>query len=573
MKQKFFLLLGIAFFTGCATQTKSEKYVQTVSSDLYPVEMSRDQYYEELGRAYGKTNQTEKAIDEFRLALLHNPHRISARIALSDEYRKLQKYQLAANELTEALRAEPQNTQALLKLADLYLSAQIYAKSKELFNQVLAIQPSNDQAKWLLFYIARLEKDDVAAEKYLSKITPNESDKIKFIFEKAMLAQRQNRHEDYASLIQSAYALDPHHKEVCLEMVTQMVGQSDFDSARVVLNQYSEAHDFDIEISQSLVDVAVRSEQYEVAFTELEKQKNSGYGSLDTEVRQAHVYFLAGDLSAAEKQYQKVLDFDPSLDQARFYLAQIYIRYSEESLAADHLSLITAGSAYYADAQVWLADKEVKLGKMPKALQRLKKSQGERPDQVALYGPYADLLIREKKYKTAVKTLRSGIKFFPQNEDLYIQLAISYFQLGQEADFRKAIDQAMAINPDSADIYSSLAELWFSKKFSPQDIEAFSQKALDLKSKNKNMKPLLAWALMAQDRSLGSVSLFEKFYEENPKQPFYAEALSKVYQSADISGKAQQMTQQAQKLQNQKRLQSDLILNSQRKPASLSLPP
>lgn len=578
MKQRFYLLLlNIVFFAGCVTQTKSVDYVKTVSSDLYPIEMSRDQYYEELGHAYSKNNQIQKAIDEFRLALLHNPRRISSRVALSDEYRKLQRYQLAANELTEALRFEPQNTQVLLKLGDLYLSAQIYTKSKEIFNQVLALQPADDQAKWLLFYLARLEKDDEKAERYLSGITPTENNKTKLLFEKALLAKRQNRHGEYASLIQLAYEINPHDKQICIEMAAQMTGRSDFDSARVILNQYMQAHDFDFDVSQSLVDAAVRSEQYDMALAELDKQKKSGYGNSDTDVRKAHIYFLMGDSKIAQTEYQRILEsdssLDQSLDQAQFYLAQIYIRQNEELLAEDSLNQITAGSSYYADAQAWLALKETQQGQTEKALRRLKKAYEERPDQLSLHRAYADLLIREKKYKMAVKILRSGVKFFPQDEDLYIQMAISYFQLGQENNFKKAIDQALTINPANADIYSSLAELWFLKKFNPKDIEIFTKKALELNSKNKNMKPLLAWALMAQDRSLGSVSLFEKFYEENPKQPFYAEALSKVYQSADILGKAENMTQQAQKLHNEKRLQSDLILNSQRRPASLSVLP
>lgn len=559
---------------GCATSHPTNSYVQTVSSDLYPTEMSRDQYYEEMARAYSQDGQTEKAIENFRLALLHNPKRVSAKVGLSDAYRKADMNQLAANELTEALSWDAKDSAAWLKLGDLYLSAQVYLKAKQAFTKVLELDPKNDKARWLLFYVARIEKDDVHAEQYLTQITENSENKTKLLFEKALLAKRQNNPEGYARWIQAAYESDPHNRKVCLEMANELIARSDFDSAFVLLNHYSQTHDFDLEISQNLTYAAVHVNQYEVARAQLEQQKAvteaSEKRNVEIDLKMAHVHFLEGKLQSAEELYQKVLQEDPAQDQAHFYLGQIYAHQDLNDLAQPAFRQLTAASIYYAEAQVWLASNEVKHGKSQQALQRLAKAQSQRPDQLSLYVAYVDLLIREKQYKEALSISKLGIDFFPQTEDLHIQAAVANFQLGREEEFKKSIAKAMAINPENADIYSSLAELWFLKKFNPKDIEGFAQKALEFKTQNKNMKPLLAWALMAQDRSLGSVALFEKFYEENPSQPFYAEALSKVYEAADISGKAEKMNAQALKLKNQKRLQSDLVFDSQRRPASLT---
>ena len=574
VKQSFYFIIFAVFSVGCATSGPTNSYVQTVSSDLYPIEMSRDQYYEEMAQAYARDGQTEKAIENFRLSLLHNPKRASAKIGLSDVYRKVDMNQLAANELTEALSWNAKDSTAWLKLGDLYLSAQVYLKAKQAFTKVLELDPKNDKARWLLFYVARIEKDDSRASEYLGQITETAENKTKLLFEKALLAKRQNRPEEYAKWIEAAYASDPHNRKVCLEFVNEWISRSDFDSAFVLLNHYAQTHDFDAEVSQTLTYVAVHVSQFEVALEQLEKQKAVAEAaeekSVDIDLKMAHVHFLEGKLQSAEDLYQKVLAVDPSQDQAHFYLAQIYAHQDLNDLAQPAFRQLTPASPYYAEAQVWLASDEVKRGQSQRALQRLAKAQSQRPDQLPLYVAYVDLLIREKQYKKALSVSKLGLDFFPQTEDLHIQAAIANFQLGREEEFKKSIAQAMAINPENAEIYSSLAELWFLKKFNPKDIEGFAKKALEFKTQNKNMKPLLAWALMAQDRSLGSVALFEKFYEENPSQPFYAEALSKVYQAADISGKAEKMSSQALKLKNQKRLQSDLVFDSQRRPASLT---
>jgi len=571
VKQSFWLLLFLVFSVGCAT-SNPPTFVKTFNSDLHPTEMSRDQYYEEMARAYSKDQQPEKAIEYFRLALLHNSKRASAKIGLADEYRKADMNQLAANELTEALEINPKEAEAWLKLGDLYLSAQVYLKAKQAFLKALELNPKNEKAKWLLFYVARIEKDDVVAGKYLQQITPNPENKTKLIFEKALLAKRLNQMDEYSKLIQSAYDSDPHDKKVCLEVANDFVAEADFDSAWIVLSHFSQAHDFDLDISQALTYAAVRSNQFEIAVAELEKQKLVAENPIEIKLKLAHVSFLEGKLQQAEQLYQEVLQEDPGQDQANFYLGQIYVNQDLNDLAKPALRQVTAASPYFADAQVWLASEEVKAGQSEKAIQRLAKAQSQRPEQLPLYLAYADLLIQEKQYKKALRILKSGIDFFPKTEDLHIQAAVAYFQLGREEDFKKSVDKAIAINPENAEIYAHLAELWFLKKFNPKDIEGFAKKALEFKTQNKNIKPLLAWALMAQDRSLGSVALFEKFYEENPSQPFYAEALSKVYGAADISGKAEKMSAQALKLKNQKRLQSDLVFGSQRRPASLMTP-
>jgi tetratricopeptide (TPR) repeat protein len=572
VKHSFFFLLFAVFSVGCATSGPSNTYVQTVSSDLYPTEMARDQYYEEMARAYYQDGQTEKAIENFRLALLHNPKRASAKVGLSDAYRKIEMNQLAANELTEVLSWNAKDSTAWLKLGDLYLSAQVYLKAKQAFARVLELDPKNDKARWLLFYVARIEKDDVSAGQYLSQITETTENRTKLFFEKALLAKRQNHSEEYAKWIEAAYDSDPHNRKVCLEFVSEWVARSDFDSAFVLLNHYAQTHDFDLEVSQTLTFVAVHVGQFEIALAQLEQQKAVAEANeektVDIELKMAHVHFLQGKLQSAEELYQKVLAVDPTQDQANFYLGQIYAHQDLNDLAQPAFKQLSAASSYFADAQIWLASNEVKKGKSQLALQRLAKAQAQRPDQLPLYVAYIDLLIREKQYKKALSISKMGVEFFPQTEELHIQAAVANFHLGREEEFKKSISKAMAINPENAEIYSSLAELWYLKKFDPKDIEIFAKKALEFKSQNKNMKPLLAWALMAQERSLGSVALFEKFYEENPAQPFYAEALSKVYEAADISGKAEKMNAQALKLKNQKRLQSDLVFDSQRQPAN-----
>ena len=105
MKQLQLFILFALFTTGCVTpKTILEKEsVRTIQSDMFPKDLSRAEYYEQMAIAYSLDNQVEKAIENFRLSILHNPTRASAFIFLSDEYRKVNRNHLALVELGEAL--------------------------------------------------------------------------------------------------------------------------------------------------------------------------------------------------------------------------------------------------------------------------------------------------------------------------------------------------------------------------------------------------------------------------------------------------------------------------------------
>lgn len=568
MKKGLCLAIYLLFSFGCAIQGAKPDFVQTVSSDLYPLEMSRDHYYEEMGLGYSQDQQSLKAVENFRLALLHNPQRASARIALAAEYRKLEMNQLAVSELQEVLKVQPNNIKTLMLLGEVYLSAQIFLKAKEVFKQVVQLDPKNDEAKWFLFYVARLEDDDVNAQKNLNAIFETDSNRVQLILEKALLAKRQHKSVEYATWIQKAYQLDPHHKNVSLEMAAFYEGQADFDSALVVLKHFAEAHDFDFSISQGLVYAAVQCENFDLALSELAQQKRFFPDLVEIDLRKAHVYFLKSDLQLAKEEYIQILDRHPEVEEARFYLSQIFIYLNQPDEAKPLLAEFKASSEFFAEARVWLANQERKSGNTELALQMLDRALMQRPDQFVIYKDYADLLVQKKKYKKAISLLKSGVDFFPRSEELRFLLSMAYLQTGNKEAFQSSLEAALQMNPENAEIYSSLAEFWYQKKSSPKEVEAFARKALAYKTKNRNVKPLLAWALYTQDPSTKLLALFEKFYEENPNQAFFAEVLAKIYEASDIPLKAQEMNLQAQRLQNRSRLQSELVIEAQRQPAS-----
>ncbi len=561
MKQILFCILAIVFISGCATQQVVEQNeFYTINTDMYPKSLSRAEYYEQIGVSYSLENESEKAIEFFRLSLLHNPKRVSPYLSLSDEYRKTNRNYLAINELTEALNLKPGDLTILKKIADLYLEAKIYTKAREMYEYILQKDHKYEDAKWAVFYIFKIEKKYTEALNTLVNINVNETNNFRIAYEKALIYKLTRDYERYNASLDEAYALNPRDRQVVLEYAHNSYALKQFKDSTSALMNFSDTHEFDFEISQNLSYSAVQAEQYEVALRELNKQRPLTYNVGLVDIKKAHVYYLMNDLNNAENLYLSVLRNEEN-DEARFYLAQIYITQNKADDAAFILDKLSVDSDYYGEAQARLALYQKYRGQEDDAINTIRMAFIARPDQLVIYKTYADFMIENNRFVETVALLEKGIKLFPRDEDLRLKMAFLHYRLNNQKAFKKQIFAALKINPQSANVYSMLAELWYLKNKRPDEVVYFVNKAVQLKSTNKNIKPLLAWALMQQNKSIEAVALFEEFYEENPKESFFARSLSQVYSRADVKQKSKELADAATVLESNDSLKSRFMFN------------
>ena len=538
--------------------------LQTVKSDLFPGQISRAEYYEQLGLGYAQDNQVAKAIELYRLSILHNPKRASAHMNLSDSYLSAGQPHLASYELGEAVRLDPQNKMSLYKLGNLYLSSEIYSKAREAYTELLKLDAQNDQAIWAIFYIFKIEKKYDQALRVLNQFNPDYSRISEAVYQRAMIFKLTKKTKLYRTTLSEAYAIDPRNHKIASEYVDDLFAQNKFNEVVVALENYSQTHDFELAISENLSYAAVQVENYELALRELDKQRPWANDIYLVDLKKAHIHFLIGDLSKAEKMYASLL-LRKENDEPRMYLAYVYQAQGEIEKAMSVLERIPISSDYFGEAQTRMAMQEKQNGNSDLAINRIRKAHNQRPDQLILYKTYADFLIEAKRFVESVALIEKGIKSYPKDEDLRLKIAFVHYRLHNQKSFRKQIAKAIQLNPQSANIFSVLTELWYLKNKNSKEVEFFARKALELKSKNKNIQPLLAWALMDQNRSSEAVDLFEQFYEENPNEHFYASSLAQVYSWGDISTKAQDFQRVADSLQNKSSLRSRLIFKIQTK--------
>jgi tetratricopeptide (TPR) repeat protein len=562
MKVGLFFILISFLLAGCSSfgpKKPEASVVMTMKTDMYPESITRSEYYERMALSYFQEKQNQKALEYFKLSLIHNPYSVSALIGLADVYTADKRHLLALISLQDAQTIEPLNYDVMKRVGDLYLDAGIYSKAREVYNTMLSHNNKNEQALWAVFYIFKLERKYEDALLTLAKIPLTKDNDFKIAYEKSIAYKMQQDIALYDHFLAEAIKLNPRYREAVLEFSRRSYELNKFKRASDVLLNYSDTNAFDFEVSQHLAFAAAQAENYKIAIREYNKQiVLSGTNSAEIELKKAHSYFLLGELDTAEKLYLKLAVQDFS-DEARFYLGQIYFSKNKYEDAAFVLGQIPSYSDFYGDAMVKLSLYYKYNGDEDKAINILHTAFTLRSDDLEIYKAYADFLIEDKKYVEAVALVEKAINFFPKNEDLRLKMAYLHFRLNNQKSFKKHIKAALKINPQSTEAYAMLSELWYLKNRDVDETMHFAKKATELKSNNKNVKPIMAWSLMQKNRSTEAVAIFEEYYEENPNESFFARSLSQVYRSGGVKQKSRLLAEAAEKLELNDSLKSRFI--------------
>lgn len=531
-----------------------------------------------MADAYAHDGQTSKAIELFRLALLHDPQNITAKIQLSDSFRKEKMEHLAIAQLADVLLLQPNHILALQKIGDLYLSTRIYEKARLVYQELQRLEPQSDKALWALYFVSKLEKKYTEALSELDQIEnhlaaqsvkdPEQWTDGETLFhvsdEKASIYRLQKNWKQEQKYLISAYELKPNLLNHVLALTESYLRFGNWADASVILQRFTDTNNFNYEISEKYAFASVHLQNYDVVLKEYFKQRPYSFDPYITDLKIAHIYFLMKDFKVAESRY-KILVSQRSHDEAIYYLSKIYQLSDRFQDSAKLLDRLPVFSDYYGEAQVELANHEKQNNEFNLAINRLRKAQARRPDLAMFYKSYADLMIEKNRFVETIALLEQGVSLYPNDEELRLRLAFIHYRLNNQKSFKKQIDKAISINPNNAQIYAGLAELWYLKNKKASEVEFFVRQAMELKSQNKNLKPLLAWAMLDQNRSSEAIAVFEEYYEANPNEYYYIKTLADIYHQGHITAKANAFSKVAQFLEAESGLKEKLMDHIQKK--------
>lgn len=566
---------------GCASAPVIPE--KTIYSDLFPQNSTRTEYYKDVGLGFLNDNNYDKAVEYFKLSLLHDPSNNDSRYWLSVSFFKKNQNNLALIEL-EKLDAVNLEYPRLKLVSDIYESADSFEKVIAVNQRLYALKKENFPL-WKIYQMNLNMKRLDQAMLNLESLEKNGEEAFLVHLGRYEVLQRSSQFELALIELQHAERAKPFDLMTMKKMTSIQYELRKWQDLYVLGTKFSRYHPYDLDVSERLSQACIRVGAYDEAIAELKRQKEIFPDSLGIEFKIAHVLFLKRDFINAEDLYKELYEITKS-DQSVFYISQIHLAQNDIGEASSTLENLASWSEYYPTAQVQLARLEWKNNQSDLALNRLRRAHQLRPDSLELYQEYGQYMIWSKKYVESIALIEQGIRSYPKDDKLRILAAHIHFRMNNMKSFKRQIELAKEINPENSEIYSVLAELWYEKKKPYSELEFLAQKALELKTRNKNVKPLLAWALLQQDKMAGAVKLFEEFYDAEPNEVFFAESLAEIYQRNVLTSKNQEFQQKASALQadakiksefdyfkfqsEQERLQTDS--NGNRLPASLDDP-
>jgi tetratricopeptide (TPR) repeat protein len=182
----------------------------------------------------------------------------------------------------------------------------------------------------------------------------------------------------------------------------------------------------------------------------------------------AEMYYEAHQVREAVLQAQSLIQKDPSNASARKLLVRIYLRSLGDSAGTtgqqdlanrtiEQLEQIMRLDPKDQESALWLARLYRMLGQTPKAESVLRGLLSQNPNDEAVAGQEADLLMGQGRAQEAITLLEGILKRAPSGH-LADTLGDAYTQLHDFANAEKAYHQAIELDPDEPDNYRGLAE-------------------------------------------------------------------------------------------------------------------
>jgi len=559
LKFTFIFTVINLFLTSCATLVP-EITKKTVYSDIFPQNLTRAQYYEHLGQDYFYQNDFQNAIEMFRLSVLHSPENNPARFSLAKSYLKTEQNHLALIELEKYFLDHPQFLG--ISDVDMELISKVYEKSNS-HQKLIEIQQSyyeksnSNWALWKIYETQACLKNWEEALITLQKLQVQNQNLYKVYLARAEIFEALKKWDLVLENLKLADQEHPIDELVSRKKIQLFFTLKNWPALNKEGEKYNKFQIYNLDVSEKWSYSAIQTGDYDVALQELKKQKKLYPDSVGIEFKIAHVLFLLKDYQTAQEAYSDLYKVTGS-DQSVFYLAQIHMLSMSFDKAAQQMELLISTSEYYPTAQVQLARLEWKNNNKDLALNRMRKANSMRPDSLEVYQEYGQYLIWTKNYVEAVALLEKANQYYPKDDQLKLLLAYTHFKLNNKYKFNQDINQAIALNPKNSDIYALLSELWYEKQKPAAEIQYLTEKALALNTQNKNVKPLLAWALLQQDQLIKAVALFEEFYDQSPNEVFYAQSLAEIYARNTLPVKTKDYQEKVAQLSLQNQLKNEI---------------
>ena len=469
-----------------------------------------------LGTMYLAGRKNTEAREEAAFILERDPNNLDALLLWAGAAETPQEVDDALGRLEGAQGNFGDKAKPYLAVGALYLRKQDFIKAEEAFKRAAVVEPKSIEAHTLLgnFYLAK--RDSVNAEqafKAAAAIAPAGSPARVALADFYLLL---NRPEEAKQILAEINKQAPEFLPAWRR------------TAQIALaeKKYSDSH--------QAIDVIMK--------------KNSE--DVDARLLRGQVYLAERKTTEAIQEFRGVLHLEPKSAPTYYQLALAHLQAGNVDQAKMALNDATTNASGFIDAQLLLAELNIRTGKIDPAIEALEGIIEKQPKTGRAYVLLGSAYLAKKEAVKATETYRQFARLDPKNAQGPFLVGIGLRAQGKNKEAREAFTEAVAIRPGFVEALAQLVALDLNEKRSEEAL-ARVKKEIDLHPQEIGLRMLLGRVYLARGEGDQAEAAFLKAIEINPQlfDPYvalggfyaqtkrYDEALEKLEQAKNVNEK------------------------------------
>lgn len=494
-------------------------------------------YHFTMAQAYSGDGQSDRAIEEYKLALIYDPDSSMIYSRLANEYLRKGLTASAMEVCKEGLSKHEEFVELRMLLAGLFAMNRQQEEAITQYKMVLKKEPTHEEAA---VYKAQthLELEQVEeAEKTLTTFLKAYKNSAMVWYYLGRVAQIKKQFVAAEKSFKTAIELKKDYLQAELSLAFLYEENNKTDKAVEVYKNLFETTQ-DISSANRLVTILLKAEKFEEALPYLQSLENLDHDDLNAQVKLGLVYMELKKWTEAEKIFKQILVKNPDSDRILFYLGNLYEETKKEQLAVETLMKINPSSKLYTDAVLHSAqilknssNKEGVIKFMQTALTQSSKT-------LPFYIYLASIFEENLKLSEAIETLENAYKIFPDDQKVLYYLGSLYDRTGEVDKGIAKMEQLLFLNPMNADALNYLGYTYSSQGKNLDKAELLLKKALEINPKNAFILDSWGFHLMVRGKTAKAIPFFEKAIQLKGDESVMLEHLGDAYAKLNLTEKA-----------------------------------
>lgn len=506
-------------------------------------------YHFSMGQAFSLEGDSDKAIEEYKVALIYDPNSAVIHTRLAGEYVKKGLLTFAIEQCKIAVKLDPKYIDARLLLAGLYSSTKLVTEALEQYDAVLKIEPRNSEAYVFKGSLLLDEGRVNESINVLKTLVQKDAEYYLGYYYLGRAYQRDEKMELAIAAYKKALTVKPAFTQAGLALGLLLEEKKRGEEAVKIYEELYE-NAGDLQAVARLAQLYIDKEDYDRALKYLLLLNNADEDNLNVRVKIGLIYIERRVYDKAIDMFKSILEKNAEAEKVRYYLASVYEEQKQYDEAIEEFKRITPTSSVYIDAAIHVGHLYKLRGDMEQALRWTDEIISKNSNVPQFYIFKASLLEETRKVSDAVAALEKARDEFPKDEKILYYLGSLYDKLAKQEKALDLMNEILELNPDNVQALNYVGYSYVSRGVKLDTAEKMIKKALDLKPGDGYIQDSYGYLLLMRGNIRQATIELEKAFKLRPDEGVIVEHLGDAYLRANLKQKALQKYLDAAKLYN-----------------------